>query len=348
LIFSPISDKNLGHSPVQKQSIRLLSLLDRFCGRRIVVWGDFILDEYQYGHTRRISREAPVLILSHQAETFALGGAGNSLLNLKALGAEPIPVGVMGTDADGRRMRRMLKKSGIPTDHLLMIKNFTTPKKTRILAGEENTRKQQILRIDREAEVPDSAGLKREMVSALEKLRRQAEALLISDYHNFTVKPETFAKIRDLYHAAGIPVALDSRFRIMEFQGSNICTPNEPEAEAVLGREYSGDPERLKGIGRRLLERTAAEAVLLTRGSRGMVLFERGRPLYSLPIHGSDNIVDVTGAGDTVISVLTLALTAGASYRQAAFLANLAGGLVVMKRGTATVTVAELKEALVA
>jgi rfaE bifunctional protein kinase chain/domain len=348
LIFSPISDKNLGHSPVQKQPTPFLNLLDRFADRRIAVWGDFILDEYQYGHTRRISREAPVLILSHQADTFALGGAGNSLLNLKALGAEPIPVGVIGADADGRRMRRMLQKSGIPTDYLLMIKDFTTPKKTRILAGEENTRKQQILRIDREAEVPNSAGLKREMVAALKTLRRQVGALLISDYHNFTVKPGLFTKIRNLYQASGIPIALDSRFRILEFPGSNVCTPNEPEAEAALGRECGSDPKRLNQTGRRLLEKTAAEAVLLTRGSRGMVLFQRGRPSYSLPIHGSDNIVDVTGAGDTVISVLTLALTAGASYRQAAFLANLAGGLVVMKRGTATVTVAELKEALAA
>ncbi len=348
MLFSPISDKNLGHSPVQKQPKRLLSLLDRFAGRTIVVWGDFILDEYQYGCTRRISREAPVLILSHQSDVFALGGAGNSLLNLKALGAEPIPVGVIGSDADGRRMRRMLQKSGIPTDHLLMIKNFTTPKKTRILAGEENTRKQQILRIDREAEVPDNAGLKREMLAALRTLRRRAEALLISDYHNFTVKSEPFATIRSLYQASGIPVTLDSRFRILEFPGSTICTPNEPEAEAALGRDFGSDSRRLKETGRRLLERTAAEAVLLTRGSRGMVLFERGRPLYSLPIHGSDNIVDVTGAGDTVISVLTLALTAGASCRQAAELANLAGGLVVMKKGTATVTVAELKEGLVA
>lgn len=332
---------------MHKEQKRLLELIDRFPGRKIAVWGDYILDEYLFGHTRRISREAPVLILSHQSNSYALGGAGNSLLNLKTLGAAPFPVGVVGSDAAGRRVRSMIKKQGISADHLLTAKDFSTPMKTRVLAGEENTRKQQILRIDREGRVPDTPAIKKDLLAALKALRKQVDALLISDYHYFTVKEDLYSKIHPLYLKSGIPLSLDSRFRLLSFPGATASTPNEPEMEHALQRESRDDHDWLKETGRRLLKQTAARAVLLTRGSKGMVLFERGRPLFSIPIRGPTDIVDVTGAGDTVISVLTLALAAGASFREAASLANYAGGIVVMKKGTATVSIDGLRDAVI-
>lgn len=331
---------------MQDKQKRYLELIDRFAGLKVAVWGDYILDEYLYGHTRRISREAPVLILSHQATHTTLGGAGNSLLNLKSLKAIPLPVGVVGSDTAGRKIRAMVKKSGTTADYLIESKELTTPVKTRVLAGEENTRKQQILRIDREGRVPDSAALKKELLANLKLLPSQVDALLISDYHYFTVKAGIYHKALPWFQAKQIPVTLDSRFRLCDFQGTTVSTPNEPEAGASLKREMRDSTVWLKKTGSLLLQQTAAQAVLLTRGSKGMVLYEKDRPMFAIPIHGSSDIVDVTGAGDTVISVLTLALAAGASFREAAELANFAGGLAVMKKGTATLSPQELKKAV--
>lgn len=324
----------------------LFNLVDRFRGLRVVVWGDFILDEYLYGTTRRISREAPVLIISYEKQEFFPGGAGNSLLNLKALGAQPIPVGVVGLDEAGANIVSNLKQRKIPVSHLIQSKGFQTPIKTRILAGEANTRHQQILRIDREAQVPDNQNLLRQLLHHLEKALADAQALLISDYNYTTVKIRLFGSVLEKCRWAGIPVALDSRFRLLSFRGITVATPNEPEVEAALHLEISENRRVLVRAGQTLLRRLAAKALLITRGSRGMALFEKNRPPLFIPVHGSTDIVDVTGAGDTVISVFTLALAAGATCSQAAYLANYAGGLVVMKKGTATVSPEELKHAI--
>jgi rfaE bifunctional protein kinase chain/domain len=216
-----------------------------------------------------------------------------------------------------------------------------------VLAGEENTRKQQILRIDREGIVPDTSSVKTELLGALKTLRKQVDALLISDYHYFTVKEDLYRKIQPLYQRSDTPLTLDSRFRLLCFPETTVSTPNEPEMEHALQRETRDGHDWLKETGRKLLKQTGARAVLLTRGSKGMVLYERGRPMFSIPIRGPADIVDVTGAGDTVISVLTLALASGASYREAASLANYAGGVVVMKKGTAAVSSEELRNAVI-
>lgn len=329
---------------LDKQS--LLNLIDRFRGLKVVVWGDFILDEYLYGTTKRISREAPVLIISYERQEFFPGGAGNSLLNLKALGAQPVPVGVVGRDEAGENVVSFLKQNRIPTSHLIKSKRFQTPIKTRILAGEANTRHQQILRIDREAQVPDNQNLLRQLLHHLEKALANAHALLISDYNYMTVKTRLFASVLEKCRRARIPVTLDSRFRLLFFRGITVATPNEPEVEAALHLEINDDRRVLTRAGQTLLRRLAAQALLITRGSRGMALFEKNRPPLFIPVHGSTDIVDVTGAGDTVISVFTLALAAGASFSQAAHLANYAGGIVVMKKGTATVLPEELKHAI--
>jgi rfaE bifunctional protein kinase chain/domain len=331
---------------VREEKEQLLKIIDRFAEKTIAVWGDLILDEYLYGTTRRISREAPVLIISYRSKELSLGGGGNSLLNLKALGAAPVPIGVIGKDDAGKRILKILKQLGVSTEYILIEKAFQTPIKTRILAGEESTRKQQVLRIDKEAKVPETNDLKKRLLNSLRKAHHQTDALLISDYNYFTVKEDLFRKMLHGLKRLNKPVALDSRFRLTDFEGVTVLTPNEPEVEHALHIELKDNKGMVRKAGRQLLNRVRAEAVLITRGSKGMVLFERGKPPLVIPIHGSTDIVDVTGAGDTVISVFTLALTCGATFKQAAQLANYAGGIVVMKKGTATLSPQELKEAI--
>jgi rfaE bifunctional protein kinase chain/domain len=331
---------------MDKDKARLLSIVDRFAGQKIAVWGDFILDEYLYGNTRRISREAPVLIISYQKREFSLGGAGNSVLNLKALGADPLPVGVVGQDDPGQVITRILRWHKISTRYLIRLKSYPTPLKTRILAGEENTRKQQILRIDKEAQVPESSRLRQKMKDLLEDARTRSAALLISDYNYRTVLEDVFAAVLPSFKKEKRPVTVDSRFRLLNFKGVTAATPNEPEVEEAFKIELGDNIPSLKKAGKLLLEKIQSSALLITRGSRGMALFEKGKPALLIPVHGTTDIVDVTGAGDTVISAFTLALACGASFREAAHLANFAGGIVVMKKGTATLTTDELKEAI--
>jgi len=331
---------------MNKEKKKLLEIIDRFSEKKICVWGDFILDEYLYGNTRRISREAPVLILSYKNEAFSLGGAGNSLLNLKALGTEPLPVGVIGYDTAGRKIAHIMKQKGIPTEYLIKEKDFNTPIKTRIFAGEETAKKQQILRIDRDEKVPENSALKQKLRKLLKDLNNNSSALIISDYNYYSVKEDIFYQVLPLFKKSSIPIALDSRFRPLNFKGITVSTPNEPEVEEALRIEIDDNSQTLKNAGTTFLNREEAQAVLMTRGSQGMVLFEKGKTPYNIPIYGTTDIVDGTGAGDTVISVFTLALSAGATFKDAALLANYAGGIVVMKKGTSTLTVNELKKVI--
>jgi rfaE bifunctional protein kinase chain/domain len=324
----------------------LLKIVENFSQKKIIVWGDFILDEYLYGTTRRISREAPVLILSYRRKDFSLGGAGNALLNLKALGAKPLAVGVLGQDDAGNRISQIFKQNGISTRHLIRHRSHSTPVKTRILAGEETTRKQQILRIDQEAKVPDIPPLKEKILKTLLDLKKETDAVIISDYDYYTVKTDIFRRILPRFQKSNIPIALDSRFRLLDFKGVTVVTPNEPEVEEALQVRIDDNDQIVRQAGKTLLQKTDARTILLTRGSKGMVLFAKNKAPFPIPIFGSTDIVDVTGAGDTVISVFTLALASGASYREAAQLANYAGGLVVMKKGTSTLTPQELKQAI--
>jgi len=331
---------------MNKKSKQISEITTAFSGKKVIVWGDIILDEYIYGTTRRVSREAPVLVISYKDKEYALGGAGNALFNLRSLGAKPIPVGVIGRDSEGDRVIQILKANNISTKYLIQINNFQTPTKSRILAGEETAKKLQILRIDHEGKVPKDKSIHERLLKSLIKLRNDAQALLISDYNYFVVKEDIYKKILPGFRKAKIPITLDSRFRILNFKGLTVSTPNESEVEDALKIEFNFDEKLIKKSGRHLLNLTEAEAILLTRGSKGMVLFEKKKTPWTIPIHGTTDIVDVTGAGDTVISVFTLALACGSSHRDAATLANYAGGLVVMKQGTAAITVEELKKSI--
>ncbi|MBD3414763.1 MAG: hypothetical protein GF421_10075 [Candidatus Aminicenantes bacterium] len=325
---------------------KLLEIIDSFHGKKIAVWGDYILDEYLFGYTRRISREAPVLILSYKNSRFSLGGAGNSLLNLKALGAYPVPVGVLGSNQSGNEVLSIVKNYGLNSDYLVQDSQYKTPSKTRIMAGEELTKKQQILRIDKESKVPDTKKIKNFLVSALKHCSRTMDAVLISDYNYLTVKKDIYKELLPHFKKSSIPVALDSRFRLMDFQNTTISTPNENEAKRALGIDIYDDFGSPEKAGAELLKRTGSDSLLLTRGSKGMILFQKNKKSYNINIFGTNEIVDVTGAGDTVISAMTLAISTGAELENAADIANYAAGIVVMKKGTGTVTVKELKEAI--
>ena len=326
---------------------RLIGLAERFAGRRVAVIGDVIADEFLYGRPARISREAPVLILDHDRTAVVPGGAGNAAGNAGALGGDVRLVGFVGP---GDRELLDGLQAQVDTSRVLRPHGYRAPVKTRILAGGPHTARQQIVRVDR-----GPAGEVGVAAAAFERAALDAvdgcDAVLVSDYGSGLLTPALFARLRERLAAAGgrsaVPLLVDSRHRLADFPGCTACTPNQSEAEQVLGRPIDDDPASLESAGRELLRRTAAGAgVVVTRGSRGMAVFVPGRPTDHVPIFGSDEVADVTGAGDTVIATLALALAAGASLHEGARLANYAAGLVVMKRGTATVTGSELVQAM--
>ena len=325
---------------------RLIGLAERFAGRRVVVIGDIIGDEFLYGNPARISREAPVVILEHDRTAVRPGGAGNAASNAGALGGDVRLVGLVGAH-DGELMEAL--RARVDTSGVLRPDDYRAPVKTRILAGGLHTARQQIVRVDR-GPAGDPAAAAADFERAALDAVDGCDAVLVSDYGFGLATPALFARLREQVAGGGdrppIPMLVDSRHNLTDFRGCTACTPNESEAEQALGAPIGDDPARLERAGRELLARTESGGVVVTRGSRGMAVFVPGRPTEHIPIFGSDEVADVTGAGDTVVAALTLALAAGASLYEAALLANYAGGLVVMKRGTATVTGAELREAI--
>ena len=339
-------------APQQNASIhpaRLVSLIEAFAGVRVLVFGDLIVDEFIDGEIARVSREAPVLILNYDSTAIVPGGAGNAAGNVAALGGRAVVVGATGQDDTGRRLLDAMREH-VDVRGIVRARAFRTPTKTRILAGGIHSAKQQVVRIDRAAG-PQLADADRAAVAArLVSDASQCDALLVSDYGSGMVTP---ALVRQAQKAlrrgrrAAPPVLVDSRYSLLRFRGMTTCTPNESEVEQLFGIRIGENARTLEKAGRELLARTHSAAVLVTRGSRGMALFEAGRPTVHVPIFGSDQIADVTGAGDTVIATMTLALAAGATFLEATHLANYAGGIVVMKRGTATVGADELRHAVV-
>jgi rfaE bifunctional protein kinase chain/domain len=320
---------------------RLLGLVDAFQGARVAVYGDLIVDEFIYGEIARVSREAPVLILNYDSTELVPGGAGNAAANVAALGGRPLVVGLAGRDEAGRRLVATLRRDGSIAG-IARPAGYRTPTKTRILAGGVHSAKQQVVRIDRASASTDGDGHQAAIEAKLRRAVTSCNAMLVSDYGSRLVSPRLVSAVRKGM-PSGTPVLVDSRYGLLGFRGMTACTPNESEVEQLFGVRIGENLRVLERAGRDLLDRTRAQAVLVTRGSRGMALFERRRPTVHIPIHGSDQIADVTGAGDTVIATMTLALAAGARFEEAARLANYAGGIVVMKRGTARVSADELR-----
>jgi D-glycero-beta-D-manno-heptose-7-phosphate kinase len=324
---------------------RLRAAVDRFAERTVIVVGDLIEDEYLIGKPGRISREAPVIILKFTERDVRMGGAANAAHNIHALGTRVLPVGVIGRDRAGEELVALFHAVGIPTDGLVTETGRQTPVKTRIMAGGYQATRQQVVRLDREPTAEPAPTTEDGLLSRVTSLAAHADAIVLSDYGYGTLTPRLYERIRALARRRNLVLTVDSRYDLPHFSGVTAATPNEAELSELTGTPVD-DERALEKAGRQLLERLDARMLLVTRGSQGLALLERDGASTFIPIFGSDEIADVTGAGDTVIGTFTVALAAGSSPVEAATLANIAGGLVVMKRGTATVTRAELAQAL--
>ena len=322
---------------------RLLAISARFAGRRVAVVGDLIADEFLYGEIARVSREAPVLVLEYRELVRIPGGAANAAYNLLELGCRVRVAGVVGDDAAGRELVAMLRDKGADVRAVRRAGGYATPVKTRILAGAHHSAPQQVVRVDRKA-LLDGDGAP--PAAALARTVGGCDGVILSDYGYGAVNARVTGDVRSAARRRRVPVLVDSRFRMLDFRDVTSLTPNITELEAALGLEIGNDASLLARAGRSVLHRQRLAFLLVTQGRFGMTLLERRRKPLHIPIFGTDEVADVTGAGDTVIAVFTLALACGAAPEDAARLANYAAGLAVMKRGTATVTRQELEAAV--
>lgn len=329
-----------------KESERLRKIVDDFPNLTVTVLGDLVADEFVFGEISRVSREAPVLILKHRERTVVPGGGANAANNLADLGVNVLPVGIVGDDEPGRLLLKYFRHKHIAISGVLKDKSYTTVTKTRILAGMAHTARQQVVRVDREPLEPPNPHLTRELYLAARNYAHASDALLVSDYGYGAATPAIVDTLREKGRLGSVPLILDSRYRMLQYSGATAATPNEPEVEEALGIRIGHDWNRMLAAGEQLMSRMKLQSLVITRGRDGMVAFDRKHKPVDVPIFGSDQVADVTGAGDTVIAAFTAALAAGASTEEAAQLANYAGGLVVMKRGTATVSREELLHAI--
>jgi rfaE bifunctional protein kinase chain/domain len=329
-----------------KEAERLKKIVEAFPNLTVTLLGDLVADEFVFGEISRVSREAPVLILKHRERTVVPGGAANAANNLADLGVNVLPVGIVGDDEPGRMLLKYFRHKRIPVSGVLKEKNYTTVTKTRILAGMTHTARQQVVRVDREPQQAPNSHLTRELYLAARNYVHASDALLVSDYGYGAATPAIVNALREKGKIGSTPIILDSRYRLTQYSGATAATPNEPEVEEALGVRIGQDWNKVVAAGEQIMARMKLQSLVITRGRDGMVAFDQKHKPVDIPIIGSDQVADVTGAGDTVIAALTAALAAGATTEEAAQLANYAGGIVVMKRGTATVSRAELLQAI--
>jgi len=341
------SSKKRTNHPGLTEPQKLRRIVESFSNLSVLVMADLIIDEFISGEIARVSREAPVLILKHRDRMLIPGGGANAVMNLAALGVTALPVGLVGDDEAGRALLQIFRKNKISVSGISKLKGHVTTTKTRVLAYSSHSSRQQVVRIDREcATLKDTHSALVELVASAREYAPAADAVLLSDYGYGAVSPRLFNFVRAKGLLGETPVTLDSRYRMLDYEGVTAATPNESEVEDALRIKIGDDREKLFEVGATLLKQMKLESLVITRGGDGMVAFEKKKAPVEIPIYGHSQVVDVTGAGDTVIATFTAALAAGADAASAAKLANYAGGIVVMKRGTATVTRAELLAAL--
>lgn len=324
---------------------KLIGIVRSFAQRRVVVVGDAVADQFLYGEISRVSREAPVLILRHERTETVPGGAANCAHNLATLAARSALVAVVGEDEAGAALVSRLGEAGVNCEGVISAGARRTTTKVRVLAGHAHSLKQQVIRVDYETPPHDGAALNSRLASRLRELAADADAVIVSDYNYGVASGEVVEALREIARDRGVPVFVDSRFRLTELTGFTSATPNEDEVEHTHGSRLD-DAAQLEAAARGLLSRLDHRALLVTRGKNGMLLVEQGAPPQHIAAVGERDAVDVTGAGDTVIATYALALASGASFADAARLANHAGGIVVMKRGTACVSADELLASL--
>ena len=323
---------------------RLLNIVRRFSERRLLIVGDSIADKFLYGAISRVSREAPVFILRHESTETVPGGAANCALNLAALGANVSLVSVAGNDEAGNALREKLSAAGVNVDGLVLSEKIQTTTKVRILAGHAHANKQQVIRVDYEDAPLNDPALRETLTNSLKNFLARADAVILSDYNYGLVDQQAIELVREAHRSRNIPVLVDSRFRLSDFSGLTGATPNEDEVEHLIGSPAESLAQ-LETAASRLRQKLQLDALLVTRGRNGMMLVTEEPLALHIPAVGAQ-AVDGTGAGDTVIATFALALASDSSFAEAAQLANYAGGLVVMKRGTASVTAAELEQSI--
>jgi D-beta-D-heptose 7-phosphate kinase/D-beta-D-heptose 1-phosphate adenosyltransferase len=318
----------------------LSEAVGKFRGKRILVIGDLMLDRFVWGSVSRISPEAPVPVVEVRKETTCLGGAANVAANIRALGGIPIPVGIIGDDFEGRRLRHEFRILGSPVAGLVADRSRATSVKTRIIAHH-----QQVCRTDREDRTPTSPALHRRVVSRFRKMLQSCAAVVVSDYAKGLISPLLLKEILPMARASGKIVCVDPKLKDLGlYRPATVITPNTLEAERASGVTISNRRDLLRA-GKKILRSLRVDYLLITRGEEGMALFQGASGVTHIPTVARE-VFDVTGAGDTVISTLTLGLVAGLPILQAAVLANIAAGIVVGKLGTATVTPDELTDRL--
>jgi len=327
-------------------SERLLELINGFSDTRVVLYGDLVLDRFILGTPKRISREAPVIILRHEEQRDIPGGGANALANLASLGVRVSAVAAVGDDEPGGALRTALEARGIESSYIVTVSGYRTPTKVRVLGGGASSLKHQVARYDIEDRLPDDGSWRSRILEHLTDAINDAGAVAISDYGYGGVRPEDLRALRD-QHSTGPWLCLDSRYRVGAFTGVDGATPNLEELESFADHRLTSDTA-VADAADELRRDLGARFVLATRGNRGMTLVEADCEPRHIPVYGTDEVADVTGAGDTVLAVLTASLAAGATPSEAAWVANIAAGLVVMKLGTAVVTGDELRTAVAA
>jgi rfaE bifunctional protein kinase chain/domain len=311
-----------------------------FPTKRVLIVGDLVADQFLHGTISRVSREAPVFILRHDSTLTVPGAAANAAANVASLGGVPVLAGVIGSDPNGKLLINALNATGVTTDAIVTDQSRATTTKVRVLAGQHYAARQQVIRIDYEAAQELSANVREMLHANIFREIAGCDAVVVSDYHYGVVGVELFAEIRSAASSRGVPLIVDSRYRLADYYGATTATPNREEVEQILGRDFSADDCFM------LRERLGLNGLLVTNGNKGMTFFGENENLVTIDPFGPTEPVDVTGAGDTVIAAYALGLASGLSFVESATLANQAGGLVVMKKGTACVTAEEMLSSL--
>lgn len=309
----------------------------------VIVLGDLLIDELLEGNPERISREAPVLILEHVATSHIPGGAANTANNITALGGKCHAIGICGEDEYARKMAQMLERHGITYD-LVSDRTRPTTVKTRILS-KSHSLMQQLLRLDRIAHHAIDAATEKKILEKLDKAAPEHNAIILSDYRAGTITDTIISGCRSISQNNSNLLVVDAQNRFERFEGCALITPNQPDTEAALGFKIDSN-ESLQHAGSLLMKMSGAQSILITRGAQGMALFQKDQPVFELPPFNKSEVFDVTGAGDTVIATMTLALVTGSTPAEAMALGNLAAGIVVRKSGTAVTSQKEMLEAL--
>lgn len=307
-----------------------------FPAKKVVIIGDMVADQFLRGSIARVSREAPVFILRHEETDTLAGGAANAAVNVAALGGRPALIGLTGNDVNGGLLIEELERKGVDCGAVVSSSEVKTTTKVRVLAGQHYAPKQQVIRIDYENAGTVSPALRQQILGNISAACEGADAIIMSDYNYGVADKETAAAVKNIASERDIPLIVDSRFRLREFSGATSATPNQEEVEQILGKSLT--PEDCDELRAEL----RYDSMLVTCGNKGMILTEEGKEPVQIEAVGPKEPVDVTGAGDTVIAVYALGLASGLSFAEAADLANRAGGIVVMKKGTAFVTPEEL------